>query len=145
MRKNLWANIWVFCFILASVFFNAEAQAVDATRSGTGRLKIASGIVLTSVLTTVGALAIMSYGMGLCSDDNYDSCSGDYVLGGAAAMGVGLGLGIPLIVSGARDRKSWKSQNRSEVFEPETSHSPIGVNLFVTRTKTSLLNFTYDL
>lgn len=143
MRKNLWINIWSLSFMLACVFIDSKALAVDATRSGTGRFKIASGIVLTSVLTTAGALAIMSYGMGLCGDDTYDSCPDDYVLGGAAAMGVGLGLGIPLIVSGARDRKAWKSQNRAG--QSESVGSPVGINLFVTKTRTSMLNFTYDL
>jgi hypothetical protein len=145
MYKNLWINIWSWCFILASVLMHTEAQAVDTMRTGTGRLKIASGIVVTSVLTTAGALAILSFGMGLCGEYTYDSCPSDYLLGGTAAMGVGLGLGIPLIVSGARDRKAWKTQNRTELSEPDSESSPIGINLFVTRTKSSMLSFTYDL
>ena len=145
MHANSRGIIWTFCFVLVSLIICSEARAGNTTRTGTGRLKIASGIVLTSVLTTAGALAIMSYGMGLCGEDTYDSCSSDYVLGGAAAMGVGLGLGIPLIVSGARDRKANKANNRAEDVSPTGGNSPFGLNFYITKKKGSLLNLTYDL
>ena len=144
MRMNLRLNIRTCCFLLSMILLCSNAQASDVTRSETGRLKIASGIVLTSVFSTAGLLAVMAYGMGACSDSEYERCQSELVLGGAAAVGVGLGFGIPLIVSGARDRKAFKSQNRAENFEPE-ARSPIGINLFVNKAKTSMLNFTYDL
>jgi hypothetical protein len=87
----------------------------------------------------------MTYGMGLCGSDSYDGCPNDFLLGSTAAIGVGLGLGIPLIVSGARDRKAWKSQNRAQIIESEPGNSSFGVELFVTKKKLGMLRFTYDL
>ncbi len=144
MRLIFRFKIWSWCFLLSMTLLSSNALASDVTRSGTGRFKIASGIVLTSVLSTAGLLAVMAYGMGACSDSTYERCQSELVLGGSAAMGVGLGFGIPLIVSGARDRKAWKSQNRSEILEPE-SRNPIGINLFVNKAKESMLSFSYDL
>ncbi len=140
--------IKTFCLILlliANLSAPAEASSFDAGRSGTGRAKIASGIVLTSVLSAVGAIGLMTYGMGLCGSDSYDGCPKDFLLGSTAAIGVGLGLGIPLIVSGARDRKAWKSQNRAQARESEHNTSSFGVDVFVTQKKLGLLRFTYDL
>lgn len=123
------------------------ASAQDSTYTTTseepsrGGAKIAGGIVLTTLGGTVGGLIFLLgvFERPSCSseDDERDTpeCKratrgSDNLIGtGAVIAGASLGGGIPLIVSGARDRKKWKSWKAEQVHEGEARRPGKTLNL----------------
>lgn len=84
--------------------------------------KIAGGIVTMSVGTGVGLLVFLSQLFAYCGENDgsseYSSCENDKrnmnYLGGGLIV-VGLSVGIPFTVMGAKERREWKQWNRENV------------------------------
>lgn len=106
MHRTL-VPLLVFTFLISSA---ARAQEAEPDH-GTGTM--VGGIVTTSVGSAVGGLLMFAGLFNDLCDDSDESC-GDhkgeqYMLGGAIVLGASLGIGIPMIVNGARQHKVWKT------------------------------------
>lgn len=92
-----------------------------------GKDKIVRGIVITSVVGGIGA-GLVSFGLvNFCTSTSYDdegngttetdeSCkkrNQQMMLGGAAVVAIGLGIGLPIMFKGMEERRVWKQWNRS--------------------------------
>lgn len=99
----------------------AEQATSRNTSPPNGKGKIVGG-VMTTVIGAAAGLTITFAGMikSVCSDSEYDSSkeidkcvkeSEQMVLGGLLVAGVSVGVGVPLIIMGKRERNAWQRSN----------------------------------
>ncbi len=131
--------------LLALLPLSAHAQDSAYTTTseepsrGTG--KVVGGILLTTIGGTIGGVIFMLgvFERPSCASEDDESetseCrsatrgSDKLMLGGLAVTGVSLGTGIPLIVSGKRDRNEWKSWKAEQIHEGEARRTGSSLNL----------------
>lgn len=116
--RSLLAAILCTCLVSALTVGGMGTKAAAQTaapepKKGTG--KIVGGIMAIVGGVAVGGLvALVGTGSSSCDDDDYedddDGCRYSPLVGyGLLTAGAGVAVGVPLIVSGARDRKAWKT------------------------------------
>ena len=93
---------------------------VDDPEPPRGKDRLTEGIVLTAIGAGAAGYAVL-YGLLAC----FDNCPrGETpMLVGAAIAGLGLGFGIPMIPSGAREMRDWRRWNRRHNGETATTKS----------------------
>jgi hypothetical protein len=107
---------------LVSSALPARAEDAIPPEPERGTEELVTGIVLTSALPAVGGVLLLGSLMSFCGLDDEEDDGGDDGdcrrrsdrLAGAGLIltAVGVGVGVPLIVSGAKQKKRWKEWNR---------------------------------
>lgn len=114
----------------------AQAFQTTAPEPSKGRGQLVGGILLTSIGGGVGALLMFLGVAGMechSSESQCDENQNDMFLTGAVIAGASAGVGIPLIVSGAHQRREWRSWKQQQIQQGEDRHARSSLDLGVKR------------
>ncbi len=128
--KTIITSILTLSFTFATL--PARAQEIREPTKGSG--KLVSGILVTSIGSAIGGLMLLFGTMGMeCHDDEEECDKNDLSTTQAGLLigGASLGVGIPLIVMGARERREWKDWKKTQIQTSEDRHtsSSLGFSL----------------